>query len=313
MSLVLAGGVLPASAEPAPNDPDVVAATVASVAPPINAIVPEAAAAGAYSLGNGGAVVPATGADEITVASSVPTGLVPDISLSLPPEAGVDESRAAVAGDGTIVYAGEGAVDVAVQGSRSGVRLQTVLADASAPSRYTYTFDGLIPVLNGNGTVDLYAESDGIWVSVAHMDKPWARDARGRSVATSYRVDGNAVIQTIGRAAAYPVVADPNIDTSCVWYGMCYIKFSRSYTNKIATGASLASIAGGIVALIAVSNPVTATLAGVIALKLAADSFVAGQYYGRGNCLAYALPVYAWLNPASWAPYELKRGSYNCS
>lgn len=217
VSLVVAGGALPANAAAAPDGTDEVAVAVAAVAPPIDVIAPEQSASGAFSIGDGAAVAPATGDRELVIASSVgAVGLVPDVTVALPPEAMVDGAPAEVAADGTIVYAGDGAVDVAVQGTDTGVRVQTVLADASAPSRFTYVFDGLVPVLNANGTVDLYAESDGISVSVGHLDKPWARDARGRAVATSYRVEGDSVIQTVGRASAYPVVADPNIDTSGV-------------------------------------------------------------------------------------------------
>lgn len=303
---------LPASAEDAPNGAEDVAETVAAVAPPIDIVAPRSTPHGVLSLGNGATAFPTTGEGDLVIASSLASPeLVPDITIALPFEADVAEASAEVTSDGTVVYTGEGSVDLAIQSSETGVRLQTILNDASAPSEYTYTFEGLSPKLNADGTVDLIQESEGIAITVGHIEEPWARDARGRSVATSYRVEGDSVIQTVARASAYPVVADPSVQTSCVWYGMCYVKLDRATTKKVANGTALASIAAGILALI--PNPVSAAIAGVISLRLAADSYAAGYYYDRGNCLAYALPVYAWGNPMSWAPYELKRGSYNCS
>ncbi|MEU8972163.1 hypothetical protein AB0D11_23295 [Streptomyces monashensis] len=46
---------------------------------------------------------------------------------------------------------------------------------------------------------------------VAAVNAPWARDARGKDVPTSYRLDGDTLVQRVDFAAAtaLPVVADP--------------------------------------------------------------------------------------------------------
>lgn len=55
--------------------------------------------------------------------------------------------------------------------------------------------------------------SEGISVSVGQIDKPWASDATVAAVATQYRVEGDALIQSITPTdgATYPIVADPSL------------------------------------------------------------------------------------------------------
>lgn len=46
---------------------------------------------------------------------------------------------------------------------------------------------------------------------VAPINAPWAKDATGRPVPTSYRLEGDSLIQVVSFSAttAFPVVADP--------------------------------------------------------------------------------------------------------
>lgn len=308
-----------AAEDPAVEVAQMVADAVAAGAPAVAIVASAPTATGDLATAAGATSSPGTGAGTLRLVNGTADqapGVAdfPDVTLTLPAEAQVATATATVAPDGTVVYAGEGAVDVAVQATADGARVQTVLADASAPTKYTYTFgDGIVPVLNADGSVDLTVSlEEGVSMSVGHLDVPWAVDANGAPVATRYRVQGGAVVQSVEHRrghAAYPVVADPNISKSCVWYGMCFIKFNRAYTNNIAAGTGLAVVASGLIALYAPLAP----LAIVLAAKFGIDTVFANWVYNRNNCMAYQFPITNWLQPHTWAPYEVKRGSYNCA
>ncbi len=67
---------------------------------------------------------------------------------------------------------------------------------------------------------------------VAGLAPPWAKDATGADVSTSYRIEGTTVVQDVAVADpdAYPVVADP-------WMGIALIddvtvSFVSGYGNR---------------------------------------------------------------------------------
>jgi hypothetical protein len=60
--------------------------------------------------------------------------------------------------------------------------------------------DGGVAIVGEDGTV------------IAQVARPWAFDATGSPVETSYRVADNALIQTVSHAdSVYPMVADPRL------------------------------------------------------------------------------------------------------
>lgn len=132
------------------------------------------------------------------------------VGVSLPVEVEVDDP--VVASDGTVVYeATDGGSDVAVQVVEDGsVRVHTIIPDAGAPTEYTYQLD--VPAsatleLLDDGAVAIW--DGGEWLG--GVAAPWATDAAGRPVPTSYRLEGTAVVQTVDipADATFPVVADP--------------------------------------------------------------------------------------------------------
>ncbi|MFI2458221.1 hypothetical protein [Streptomyces sp. NPDC019539] len=84
----------------------------------------------------------------------------------------------------------------------------------------------------------------------------WAKDANGNEVATSYRLEGNTLVQKIETKndTAFPVVADPKIS-----YGLrIYANFSKAEVKKYAPkmkyapgGAALCGFLGIPVAAVA--------------------------------------------------------------
>ncbi|WP_031155363.1 hypothetical protein [Streptomyces erythrochromogenes] len=110
-------------------------------------------------------------------------------------------------------------------------------------------------------------------VARGHIDAPWAKDANGKAVPTSYRLDGNTLVQTIetGPDTAYPVVADPHYTWGII-SGTVY--FNKSETKVLALGGTVvswlphpAAVVGG------------RTLAGVAGYAVATDQCVKFKVY----------------------------------
>ncbi|MFD7924208.1 hypothetical protein ACFV3R_34020 [Streptomyces sp. NPDC059740] len=66
---------------------------------------------------------------------------------------------------------------------------------------------------------------------IGDIEAPWAKDANGAAVPTTYTVSGNQLIQNVSftSTTAFPVVADPKV--SFGWW--IYIRFSKSEVKKI--------------------------------------------------------------------------------
>ncbi|WP_162688772.1 hypothetical protein [Streptomyces sp. ICC4] len=152
------------------------------------------------------------------------------------------------AGKGTTVYPGAApSTDLAVQATPGGgVRALAVLEDKSAPRQQRY----LIGLPTGAGLVKT---STGMVAAVGPDGQvlgafatPWAKDANGKSVPTSYQVEGNTLVQSVQTtgATAFPVVADPWYDPSS-WENWDTIKCvaSQSQDGAIYAGAG-AALAG---------------------------------------------------------------------
>lgn len=122
---------------------------------------------------------------------------------------------------GTVVYADDAAsADVAVQPTAAGVRALVTLKNDSAPHIYRFPIRGpkgsrLVPAAqllgrdNDTGEVLLVGADSNV---LGIFEPAWAKDARGRPIATSYQVQGNTLVQVVdvSAATAFPVVADPS-------------------------------------------------------------------------------------------------------
>lgn len=113
-----------------------------------------------------------------------------------------------------------GSSTVPVIGEDGGVRINTVIENASAPREYSYPIElpgGATLTLNEDGSVSA-ANSDKSYE--AEIAAPWAKDANANSVATHYEVDGSILTQVVDFDAttAFPVVADPSVITTTYTY-----------------------------------------------------------------------------------------------
>ena len=108
------------------------------------------------------------------------------------------------------------------------LQIATTIESASAPSSYRYELDvppGSTLSPTGDGSVQIIA-SDGKFI--AGVAAPWAKDATGKSIPTSYEIDGMSLIQIVEHKSAanvtYPVVADPWLGQDL--YNQPYVSFA---------------------------------------------------------------------------------------
>ncbi|MGW7187054.1 hypothetical protein ACWGII_40830 [Streptomyces sp. NPDC054855] len=150
--------------------------------------------------------MPATSSGKIAVTDPEGTR----VAIGLPGSAAAPASATA---NGTVMYTQpDGPVDIAAQVGRDGSASALItLKDASAPTEYRFPLDlpsGAHAALLEEGGV-VVGDSAGEIVGL--FDTPWAKDANGKPVPTTYRLEGGTLIQTIqtDKSTAYPVVADP--------------------------------------------------------------------------------------------------------
>lgn len=139
-------------------------------------------------------------------------------------------------GAGTIVYADAArSTDLAVQPTADGgARALVTLKNSTAPDEYRFGLDlppGTELIADGHGGYLIAKSGDQGATVVGSIDAPWAKDANGKSVPTSYRVEGGALVQKVTTTAdtAFPVVADPKVSVG--WN--VYLKFSKAEVKAL--------------------------------------------------------------------------------
>ncbi len=226
------------------EDADVVEAN--SVAATIDLVAPEAALASPGVLVGEEIVATAGGVETATpltagdgVAVTVGDGAdVRSVTIDLPDE--FDASVAAPAEDGTVVYPADDRSDeaVAVQTLDDGsTRIQTVIASPASQHEFEYSMDGYLPYQSESGET-IFLNDEGHFVSVA---APWAVDANGVTVETSYEIRGGDLIQVVvpSSTTVYPVVADP----TWMWNGPAWgMKLNRTETSRVRDYAQAGSM-----------------------------------------------------------------------
>lgn len=107
-----------------------------------------------------------------------------------------------------------------IQPTAQGVRLMTVLGSRSAPSAFTYDLslpDGTTAEVAPDGGLKLLDEGGR---SAGYIRAPWARDANGTALPTSYEWERGSLTQHVDVTdprVAFPVVADPAWDYTVGW------------------------------------------------------------------------------------------------
>ncbi|MEA5453553.1 hypothetical protein SPF06_02340 [Sinomonas sp. JGH33] len=103
--------------------------------------------------------------------------------------------------------------DTTIQTSALEDGMQTIIIFDSANAARDVTFKlevtpNLTPIVRSTGAID-YLDSKG--TAVAGLAAPWAIDANGRSVPTTFSLSGTSLVQHVefDERTAFPVVADP--------------------------------------------------------------------------------------------------------
>jgi hypothetical protein len=172
------------------------------------------------AAGDAGVTLPESSADPVVV-----TNGGEEIAVHLP---GAPASAEDI-GAGLIGYDnGEGYTSVPVPKDDGSVQLISVIDGESSPTEYRYDFElpdgaSLSPVEDG-GVAVFAADGTVLYAVLA----PWAVDANGAAVTTSYEIDGGSVIQHVAHdsSTAYPVVADP-------WLGGTWVQQWAWYSGAV--------------------------------------------------------------------------------
>lgn len=153
--------------------------------------------------------VPETADAPITI-SDQSTGET--LSMTLDPTA--DDAGVEVLPGGHLSYESKNSYSTTPLVKEDGsVQVTTVIEDSTAPTEYRYKM-----TIPDNSTLEETASGGYMIVGETGDYKggiapPWAVDAEGNEVSTSFRIeDGNTLVQTVRHDAsdtAYPVVADP--------------------------------------------------------------------------------------------------------
>ncbi|MFD0271355.1 hypothetical protein ACFVGY_33010 [Streptomyces sp. NPDC127106] len=182
---------------------------------------------------------PASAEGRVTVAASDGSA----VTMTLPAAVNAAGTTSAA---GTTVYPNAAAhTDLATQATvDGGARALVTLKNADAPTTQRFDLglpDGATLVADGTGGYDIVTSANGAGaVARGHIDAPWAKDANGNAVPTSYSLDGNTLVQTIetGPDTAYPVVADPHYTWGII-SGTVY--FNKEETKVLALGGTVVS------------------------------------------------------------------------
>jgi hypothetical protein len=149
---------------------------------------------------------------------------------------------------GTTVYTdSDSQTATAVQVTMSGVRELVTLLGPDAPTTFDVPLDlpdGAHIQPSDDGGYDILegADTDGNMNSLAHIEQPWARDANGRALPTTFSLNGNQLTQRVEtKDAVFPVVADPHYTWGWI-SGTVY--FNRSETARIARSSSAVGLGG---------------------------------------------------------------------
>jgi hypothetical protein len=162
---------------------------------------------------------------------------------------------------GTTTYVNAKAhTTTAVQLTADGVR-QAVLLDSPAAGT-SFTIPLTLPVgtnlvSDGKGGYDVTASASGVTAVIGNVNAPWAKDAKGKPLATSYGLKGGTLTQIVNtKNATYPIAADPTIYLTC-GIATCSYYFSKaetvklhSYASTIGYGKDLGATMCGLIALV---------------------------------------------------------------
>ncbi|MEU1134375.1 hypothetical protein ABZ383_31715 [Streptomyces sp. NPDC005900] len=159
---------------------------------------------------------PATASGTITTTAN---GATVGIGLS-----NASQAKGIKSPKGTVVYPNASQdADLALQPTAAGgVRALVTVNNANAAKEYRFDLalpEGAVTKQLEDGRVLVLTGTDEDADILGWFDAPWAKDANGDAVPTSYRVEDGSLIQSIDfdENTAFPVVADPFWSSAWKW------------------------------------------------------------------------------------------------
>jgi hypothetical protein len=186
---------------------------------------------------------------------------------------------------GVVVRQG-GAADLVLRETSSGAQVMSVLKDSSAPTSYRYKIvGGQLHRLTDGTIVVSESAGDGVERVAATIEAPWAADATGKKLPTTYSVAGEYITQTIDTAGAkFPVVADPSVEHE-KWIPPTYIVTLNPKDQRIILSSGGAAVGAAIGALLcAAGGPAAALCAAAGALVVTAVAEGIKEYGVKEGC-----------------------------
>lgn len=157
-----------------------------------------------------------TSPETVFDAAQEAAGLVSEDANVLDPGVAVSDEA-----DSTVVSLGDFQVKITPESTETdttvlpaGVRVMSLLASGETSTNFAVDLpEGTRLVPNDEtGGFTILAEAEGTTLSLGEVHAPWAVDAEGNKLPTSYDLQGDTLTQRVDTAtAAFPVVADPTI------------------------------------------------------------------------------------------------------
>lgn len=93
-----------------------------------------------------------------------------------------------------------------------GVRVMSLLDEGESSATFSVDVPSGASLVPNGGGFDVVVNADGTKLSLGQIEAPWAVDANGVQLPTSYVWDGDTLTQHVETTgAAYPIVADPAV------------------------------------------------------------------------------------------------------
>ena len=210
-------------------------------------------------------------------------------------------ARAVAAADGVLFEGALTDTTVVVKATDDGgAQLLAVLGSADAPTTLSFPVNagpGSSLELNPDGSVSVLEKvtapgGESVEVAQGEFSAPWAVDANGAGVPTTYEVRGMVLVQHIHptETTVFPVTADPSFDVG--WTGL-FVHWSRSETRWLA-GLTLAATASAVAALCAGPHIVlcAAAVGGIWYILNSVSNATVDYLYNRGYRFTTRLTPY---------------------
>jgi hypothetical protein len=226
------------------------------------------------------------GAAAVSIATAATFLIAPTAAQAVAPAQAVATTDAAMAVSWTTpaVPSASGRITNTVRAGgtgHAGAATVISLLNPAAPTSYSFPLalpSGANAALGADGSVTVSVGG----TAIGSFQKPWATDANGRSLSTSYtlsRAHGQYVLtqHLDTRGAAYPITADPNYTWGIV-SGTAY--YSRGETSSMRFSWYITGVVCA--ALGAWATPVAGVICGLEAGSIA---YTANSAYAAGKCI----------------------------